>query len=113
MLLRAELKTAEARASNNGMVATKLLKLYRTAAVAELLHDKSEGEIRYTLNQLRNMPLHELEELDMPYSKIGYAQLRLIRKSDVKLMLDHWGRPMQHCSPRQLHHEWWQQFSKI
>jgi len=111
ILLRAELKAAQA--NDNGLITTKLHKLYRAAAIAELLHDKSEGETRYTLNQLRNMPLHHLEELDMPYSEIGYAQLRLIRKSDVKLMLDHWGRPAQHRLPRQYHREWWHQFSNI
>ncbi len=113
ILLRAELKTAEARADETGLIAAKLLKLYRIAAIAELLHDKSAGEIRYTLNQLRNMPLQQLDELDMPYSEIGYAQLRLIRKADEKLMLDHWGRPAQHRSPRQYHRSWWRQFSRI
>jgi len=87
----------------------KLLeRLYRTAALGELLHDKSEHAESFKLHQLRGIDLSALEQLELPYKDIGYAQLRLIRKSDVKLMLSAWGRPDAHLLPRQFHSQWWE-----
>lgn len=88
-----------------------LSELYRTAVIAELLHDKSEGATRYTLNQLRKLDQSALESLEVPYSAIGYAQLRLIRKSDVKLLLSAWNRPASHQLPRTALSAGWQQLA--
>lgn len=87
----------------------KLLgELYRCAVVAELLHDKSDGAEHRTLNQLKQMPLAALAGKEFDYSSIGYAELRLIRKSDVKLLQNHWGRPKSHQLPRQAMPDLWQ-----
>lgn len=85
-----------------------LERLYRLAATAELLHDKSEETEAVPLSQLRRLDLDSVEELDFPYRELGYAHLRLVRKSDIKLMLAHWGRPAGHLLPREYHRDWWQ-----
>lgn len=87
---------------------TLLGELYRCAVVAEMLHDKSEGAEHRTLNQLKQIPLSLLTEREFDYSQIGYAELRLIRKSDVRLLQKHWGRPESHQLPRQADPELWQ-----
>jgi hypothetical protein len=90
----------------------KLLKeLYDLAATAELLHDKSEAEEALSLGQIKQMDLRRLESLEHPYEHIGYAYLRLIRKSDIKLMQTRWGRPREHQLPRQYHEKLWQQIT--
>lgn len=91
--------------------AALLRRLYRLAATAELLHDKSDEADHLTLNQLKALDLTSLENLDHPYAAIGYAHLRLIRKSDVKFMQALWGRPDQHQLPRHYHQSWWRSFS--
>lgn len=83
-------------------------RLYRLALTAELLHDKSEGSESLPLSQLRKLDLDRIDALDFPYPELGYAHLRLVRKTDIKLMLAHWGRPGQHQLPREFHRAWWQ-----
>lgn len=109
IVLRHQLKATPANHQEQEEI---LGRLYATAAIAELLHDKSEGATRFSLKQLRSMALDKLPSLPMPYFEIGYAQLRLIRKSDVKLMISLWGRPNGHLAPRQYHDQWWLEFSQ-
>ena len=105
IILRSRLKSLQlSRAESE----TLLRELYRCAVVAELLHDKSEGAEHYTLSQLKAMPLEGLLEKGFDYTEIGYAQLRLIRKSDVKLLQNHWGRPKTHQLPRKAQAQLWQ-----
>jgi hypothetical protein len=90
---------------------TILNRLYQLAASAELLHDKSEDAEHLTPVQLKSLDLSKLAEIKHDYREIGYAHLRLIRKSDVKSMIGSWGRPDQHQLPRQVHSHWWQTFT--
>lgn len=87
-----------------------LQRLYQLAVTAELLHDKSDGSDHLTLNQLKALDLSKVNELKHDYNQIGYAHLRLIRKSDIKIMLSTWGRPEQHELPRAYHQTWWLSF---
>ncbi len=103
--IRGQLKTIDLGSES---AAKLLLELYRTAAMAELLHDKSEQAESFKLHQLRSIDQAALAQLDFPYTEIGYAQLRLIRKSDVKMMLASWGRPQGHKYPREQYAQWWE-----
>jgi len=108
IVLRAKLRSSKLDENELDKLLTQL---YRTAATAELLHDKSPQTRRLTLNQLKKLKFHRAEKLDMPYSEIGYAHLRLIRKGDIKLMQARWGRPLNHSPPRQLHQAWWKEIT--
>ena len=89
MVLRTELKAA----GTDPVKYPQLLEsLYRTAVIAEL----------------RKLDLDAVAELPFPFTEIGYAHLRLIRKGDIKQLVDAWGRPQGHVPPRQFHAEWWQ-----
>ena len=48
-----------------------------------------------------------ISRLEMPYPQIGYNELRLIKKTDIKLLLECWGKPKAHLKPRELHGETW------
>lgn len=87
-----------------------LRRLYQLAVTAELLHDKTDETEHLTLNQLKELDLDRVNALQHDYSEIGYAHLRLIRKSDIKTMLAIWGRPEQHTPPRSYHRSWWENF---
>ncbi len=109
MLIRSEIKDSSRDATyRNQLVA----KLYSTAVVAEFLHDKSEDSEKLTNQQLRKLDLDSISALEFPYSEIGYAHLRLIRKSDIKHMVDLWGRPANHRVPRVYHASWWRDHVK-
>jgi hypothetical protein len=101
--LRQRLKNIK---GNPKLLDTTLHALYRTAAVAELLHSKnSEGKL--SLGQLKLLPDELITGLDMPYDKLGYSELRLLRKSDIKRMLQLWGKPQTQQCPRNYHRQSW------
>ncbi|MCH8137258.1 MAG: hypothetical protein IIB77_14890 [Proteobacteria bacterium] len=104
ILIRSQLRPSQNSAKS---MDDDLMRLYRTAALAELLHDKSPEFVQLTTRQRQRIDLTVARKLDMPYLDLGYAYLRLIRKQDVKLMHLLWGRPGKHQTPRQLHRDWW------
>jgi hypothetical protein len=108
IILRAQLKPLSA---TDPQLLAKLVQLFRLAATAELLHAKSTESEHLTLGQLRQLDLQQINALNMAYSELGYAQLRLIRKNDIKLMQSLWGRPQSHKHPRQLYRGWWAEFT--
>ena len=67
------------------------MRLYRTAALAELLHDKSPEFVHLTARRRQRIDLKIARQLDMPYLELGHAYLRLIRKQDIQLMHSLWG----------------------
>jgi len=84
-----------------------LVALYRLTAIAELLHGRVKGLPAPSLAQLNLINLEVLQKLEMPYNSIGYLELRLIKKTDIRLLLDKWGKPESHQSPRQFHTSSW------
>ncbi len=105
ILYRAKIKSAqEAGQPIESLLGT----LYRTAAQAEMLHEVTAGSPKLRLEQLRRLDLSRLSDLEFPYHDIGYTQLRLVRKHDIKMMQQLWGRPRQHSTPRQLHESTWE-----
>ena len=90
-------------------VLDELAALYRLAAEASFLHDRVKGLPNLSLAQLKLLDLSPVTELEMPYKQIGYTELRLIKKTDIKLLLEKWGKPEAHIRPRELHAEAWKQ----
>ena len=84
-----------------------LTRLYNTAALAELLHDKSPDFASITSKQRGNIDMVAAGNLSMSYADLGYTHLRLIGKGDIRLMHSLWGRPDKHQRPRILHRHWW------
>ena len=106
MLTRSEMKASSLESE---AMERYTARLFKTAAIAEFLHDKSADSVKLTNGQLRKLDLDAINNLDFPYAEIGYAHLRLIRKSDIKYMVELWGRPGNHCTPREFHSVWWHQ----
>ena len=85
----------------------ELKALYTLAAKASFLHDRAKGLPNLSLAQLKALDLTPVDALDMPYDQIGYTELRLIKKTDIKLLLDLWGKPATHTKPREFHADAW------
>jgi len=81
-----------------------LLRLYTLAAQASFLHDKVDG-IPEPARQLltRGSDPQEIEKFDMPWSQIGYRELRLLTRSDCKQLVAILGEPDMHQSARFFH----------
>lgn len=108
IVLRCKLRSIDKMHSDFGET---LEQLYNTAALAELIHEKSPDATRLSLHQLKGLDLSSLADLNFEYNSLGYANLRLIRKGDVKLLLSERGRPDQHQFPRTAYTEVWEQLS--
>jgi hypothetical protein len=92
----------------NRDISDELASLYQLAAEASFLHDRVRGLPNISLAQLKLLDLAWISDLEMPYQQIGYTELRLIKKTDIKLLLEKWGRPQAHRRPRELHPDAWQ-----
>jgi|TARA_B100002003_G_C14154673_1_gene555733 hypothetical protein len=90
-------------------ITAELDSLFRLAAVAELLHDKTTPNLALDKKQMKQLDLSLLNGLEMSYPELGYKFLRLIKQTDIKLMTEQWGEPKHHLLPRELHKNFWQE----
>ena len=110
ILLRKKLKDGqESQTLNESDFQAVLQELYRTAVIAEFLHDNESHSERLELRQLRRIDLSSLESLETPFTELGYSRLRLLRKFEIKLMREHWGRPHKQQLPRRYYSAIWEQ----
>lgn len=70
-------------------------RLYRYAVVADLFGRKSTGGKRNRTR--RQLAAGALEDLSISYDLIGYRYLRLLTKTDITLLREHWGEPERHA----------------
>ncbi len=85
-----------------------LRRLYSLAAQASFLHDKIDALPDPTRAlQTRLFTPQQVASLDMPWSQIGYRDLRLLTKSDRKQLTQWLGEPETHQSARIFHDKQW------
>jgi hypothetical protein len=78
--------------------------LYRAGAESSLLYDKVPGEpdLRWqTIALLYSRD--EIGKITLPWLEIGANNLKLLTKTDRKLMTQLWGEPRQHRSAKTYH----------
>lgn len=99
LTLRAAIKQAQQDASPE--FDKWLTTLYRTAAEASFLYDKVAGEPELRWQSIaRTYSRQELRRIELPWIDIGADKLRLLTKTDRKLMIQAWGDPRQHISAK-------------
>lgn len=85
-----------------------LQRLYHLAVHASFLHDKVDGLPDPTRQLLaQHFEPQQIDALDMPWSQIGYRDLRLLTKSDRKQLVTILGEPATHQSARIFHDKQW------
>ena len=77
--------------------------LYKTAAVAELIHMKKSDENKHIPDKVKITDITLLEKIPFDYNKLGYLELPLLSKKDTRVLVSHWGEPRKHDSPRNLY----------
>lgn len=106
----ARVMRAAIRSSGSGTADRQhwLSRLYTLACQASFLHDKVDGLPDPTRQLLvQTFTLQDVAGLDMPWSHIGYQNLRLLTKSDCKQLLQWKGEPQTHQSARIFHAKQW------
>jgi hypothetical protein len=94
--------------SDEGLDINPLLtRLFLTAASASFLHDKSPLMPSLSALQMRELPGSAWNTLPLPYDSIGYTRLRLLARSDHRMMKERWGEPSSHLSVKEYHQEAW------
>lgn len=98
---------------NDRDISSLLQQLFRCAACASFLHDKSTDLPALTQRQLKQLPVSAWQALEMPFDKIGYTELRLLGKADHRLIRETWGEPAHNISARLYHRDSWLRLIKV
>lgn len=85
-----------------------LERLYQLAGQASFLHDKVPDMPDPNWQTLaQRFDPADVTALEMPWNTLGYQQLRLLTKSDIKLLTKTRNEPKTHQSARILHRKQW------
>ena len=92
---------------NDGLSQTEiqgiLSQLYKTAAIAELIYMKKSAGSKLLSDKLKTVDIASLDKIAFNYSKLGYLELPLLTKTDIRILVSHWGEPNRHDLPRNLY----------
>jgi hypothetical protein len=80
-----------------------LTKLYRCAVFADLFHNPLSPKPQNPRLAMTNLAGHEFS-----YAEIGHHELKLLSKSDVRLLEERWGLSPQHSRPEAVLGSLWQ-----
>ena len=95
--------TLQYEGSSQAKIQDILTQMYKTAAIAELIHMKKSDENKRLPEKVKITDITLLEKIPFDYNKLGYLELPLLTKKDTKVLVSHWGDPRKHDSPRNLY----------
>ena len=95
--------TLQSEGSSQAKIQGILSQLYKTAAIAELIHMKKSAENKRLPYKVKITNITLLEKIPFDYNKLGYLELPLLTKKDARVLVSHWGEPRKHDSPRNLY----------
>ena len=95
--------TLQNEASSQAKIQGILSHLYKTAAIAELIHMKKSAKNKRLPDKIKITDITLLEKIPFDYNKLGYLELPLLTKKDTRVLVRHWGEPRKHDSPRNLY----------
>ena len=104
-ILRARIRAErKARKSSEESLGT----LYHYAALADFFHARGAAGKPLSPAALKRVNFHDWQTLENPYQMLGYEQLALLTKTDIKALQELWGEPQAHTHMRALHPHAWQ-----
>ena len=95
--------TLQNEGSSQAKIRGILSQLYKTAAIAELIHMKKSAENKRLPDKVKITDITLLDKIPIDYNKLGYLELPLLTKKDTRVLVSHWGEPRKHDSPRNLY----------
>ena len=85
-----------------------LATLYHYAALADFFHARGSAGKPLSSAALKHINFAQWKDLDAPYPDLGYENLALLSKTDIKALQELWGEPQGHAHLRELHMARWQ-----
>ena len=86
--------------------------LYWLAAVESFGLPYSEFLCQPGFNVLESIPGNVIKSLPFSYQDLGYNQLSLLNKTDIKWCVARWGEPNQHTTLNALHNAVWRKYER-
>lgn len=86
-----------------------LLSLYHLAAWESFCPKQCESIEEPAFKVFEQIPGGLVADLPVDYQQLGYEQLKLLTKTDAKMLVNLYGEPKQHSTLNQLYAELWQQ----
>ena len=86
-----------------------LLSLYHLAAWESFCPKQCESIDEPAFKIFDQIPGGVVADLEVDYQQLGYEQLKLVTKTDAKMLVSLYGEPNQHSTLNQLYAEVWQQ----
>lgn len=87
----------------------ELLSLYHLAAWESFCPKQCESIDEPAFKVFEQIPGGLITALPVDYQQLGYQQLKLMTKTDAKMLVNLYGEPKQHSTLNQLYAEVWQQ----
>ena len=88
----------------------QLYLLYWLAAVDSFSIPYSEKLKEPGYNVIKSIPAEKLKTLPFSYNQLGYTDLSLLNKTDVKWLIENFGEPETHSTLHKLHLDVWQEY---
>jgi hypothetical protein len=88
----------------------QLYLLYWLAAVDSFSIPYSEKLQEPGYNVIESIPGEKLKTLPFSYKSLGYTDLTLLNKTDVKWLIEVWGEPESHSTLHKLHLDVWEEY---
>lgn len=87
--------------------------LYGFAAIDSFSIPYSErlGEPGY--NIMESIPGTEIRKLKFIYQELGYKELKILNKTDIKWIVESWGEPRSHTTLNEMHLGVWTHYENI
>lgn len=103
--LRAMIRAQRKKGEPAGVL---LEELYRLAALADLLLETPQVEgVGSSFNIAEAVGRSFWIGVDTPYEEVGYEELSLLNKTDIRWILEAWGEPSRHQKAHEFHGAFW------
>ena len=105
--LRAQIR---AKRKRNTAIDEDLALLYWLAAARSLMVDFAPRLQEPGFNVMEAIPGNRICSLDISYSTLGYRELSLLNRTDVKWLVNAWGEPNAHTTLHAMYRELWDEY---
>jgi hypothetical protein len=102
----------EKRKSNN-TYNDEIALLYWLAAASSFSIPYSKSLSQPGYNVFESIPGKVIKVLPFTYKELGYENLNLLNKTDIKYIIEYWGYPDSHTTLHDLHKDVWNKYEAI
>ncbi|QUM88854.1 hypothetical protein HWV03_08610 [Moritella sp. 36] len=88
----------------------QLYLLYWLAAIESFSIPYSQNLKEPGHNVFYSIPRKTLQRLQFTYQTLGYKDLNLLNKTDIKWLIDTWGEPTEHNTLHKMHIDVWKEY---